>query len=68
MSGSTIPFELYPVPLQKALTVIPLTHGIKLLKMSSLGVESGDPLTHVLVLTGVTITGAVVALLSFRWE
>lgn len=68
LSGSTIPFEILPVPLQKALEVVPLTHGIKLLKMASLGLDMSNAYIHVLILSGITIAGAVIALFTFRWE
>lgn len=68
LSGSTIPFEILPPSLQKALEVVPLTHGIKLLKMASLGLEMSTAYIHVLVLSGITIIGAVIALFTFKWE
>jgi ABC-2 type transport system permease protein len=68
LSGSTIPFELLPIPLQKALEVVPLTHGIKLLKMSSLGLDMSNAYIHVLVLAGITVAGAVIALFTFKSE
>jgi ABC-2 type transport system permease protein len=68
LSGSTIPFEIMPAPLQKALEIVPLTHGIKLLKMFSLGADTTNAYMHILVLSGITIIGAIVALITFKWE
>ena len=41
LSGTTIPFELFPKGLQKVASVLPLTQGIKLMKQVSMG-ESID--------------------------
>lgn len=32
LSGATIPFEIFPTFLQNVATILPLTHGIQLLK------------------------------------
>jgi ABC-2 type transport system permease protein len=68
LSGSTIPFEILPLPLQKVLAIIPLTHGIKLLKMASLGLEMSSAYSSVLVLSAITLAGAAIALFTFKWE
>jgi ABC-2 type transport system permease protein len=54
--------------LQKILEIVPLTHGIKLLKMASMGLDMTGAYVHILVLLGVTIIGGVVSLVTFRWE
>ena len=42
LSGATIPFELFPDTVQKVCNVLPLTHGIKLLKAVSLNMWSQE--------------------------
>lgn len=68
LSGSTIPFEMLPAPLQKALEIVPLTHGIKLLKISSLDLDMSGAYVHVIVLAGISVVGAIVTFFTFKWE
>jgi ABC-2 type transport system permease protein len=68
LSGSTIPFEIMPIPMQKAMEVVPLTHGIILLKMTSLGSHVPGSLHHVVVLISIIIVGGIISMVTFRWE
>lgn len=67
LSGATIPFEIFPKPLQTAAGFLPLTQGIKLLKASSLGLEV-NLLLPLLVLFGALILGILLSMRFFRWE
>lgn len=42
LSGATIPFEIFPVFIQKIANILPLTHGIQLLKNISLGIYNQE--------------------------
>lgn len=67
-SGSTLPYEIMPSALQKFAQMLPLTHGIKLLKTAALGLKI-DSVTMPIVLMisiGVICTG--IALRFFKWE
>ncbi len=50
LSGATIPYEVFPTPLQKIAEFLPLTQGIKLLKESSLGIPVGNLTLAIIVL------------------
>ncbi|WP_414150813.1 ABC transporter permease [Acetobacterium carbinolicum] len=67
LSGATIPFEIFPEPLQFVAGFLPLTQGIKLLKASSLGLEV-NLLVPLLVLFGALILGILLSMRFFRWE
>lgn len=68
LSGATIPFELFPKGLQKVASVLPLTQGIKLMKETSLGIESKGIMARVLLLFGITIVCCLLSVKTFRWE
>lgn len=67
-SGATLPYEAMPPSLQRASDFLPLTQGIKLLKVTSLGL----PINSVVVPIGVTALFAVIcigiSLKFFQWE
>lgn len=67
-SGTTLPYEIMPAALQRAADLLPLTHGIKLMKSASLGMPL-EPLTFSV---GMMILLALVCILLsirfFRWE
>lgn len=67
-SGTTLPYEAMPESLRKLADVLPLTHGIKLIKAATLGL----PMDGVWFSTAITLSIAVVcifvSLRFFRWE
>jgi ABC-2 type transport system permease protein len=67
LSGATIPFEIFPQPLQAVAGFLPLTQGIKLLKSSSLGLET-SLLIPLIVLVGSLVIGIILSIRFFRWE
>lgn len=67
LSGATIPFEIFPQPLQTIAGFLPLTQGIKLLKSSSLGLET-SLLIPLIVLVGSLVIGIILSMRFFRWE
>lgn len=67
-SGTTIPYEILPAPLQLAADLMPLTQGIKLLKATSLGLpmeNAWQPILVILVLATICIA---LSIRFFKWE
>jgi ABC-2 type transport system permease protein len=67
-SGATLPYEVMPAAMQKAVDVLPLTQGIKLLKAASLGQEISGVLIPVLVMAVLAAVCIVISLRFFQWE
>lgn len=67
LSGATIPFEIFPQQLQVVASLLPLTQGIKLMKSTSLGLET-SLLIPLIVLVGSLIIGIILSMRFFRWE
>lgn len=68
LSGATIPYELFPRVLQNIADVLPLTHGIKLLKSISLGIYSDQMWLSVILLVVFMVVGSIISVVSFRWK
>lgn len=67
-SGATLPYEVMPTGLQKAVSIMPLTQGIKLLKASILGLPLEGVLVGFIGLILMTIICLAIAIRHFRWE
>lgn len=68
LSGATIPFELFPDTVQKVCNVLPLTHGIKLLKAVSLNMWSQEIWISVAFLIVFAVVGCILSVVSFKWD
>lgn len=68
LSGATIPYEIFPIGLQRVADFMPLTQGIKLLKGFSLGLPIDDLITPILVMMIATVIGIVGSITLFKWE
>lgn len=68
LSGATIPFELFPEAVQKVCNLLPLTHGIKLLKAVSLDAWSSDIWISVALLLVFAVVGCIISVVSFKWD
>lgn len=68
LSGATIPFELFPDAVQKVCNVLPLTHGIKLLKAVSLNTWSEEIWISVALLIVFAVVGCIISIVSFKWD
>ncbi len=68
LSGATIPFELFPDAVQKVCNVLPLTHGIKLLKAVSLNTWSQEIWISVALLIVFAVVGCIISVVSFKWD
>lgn len=68
LSRATIPFELFPDTVQKVCNVLPLTHGIKLLKAVSLNMWSQEIWISVALLIVFAVVGCIISVVSFKWD
>lgn len=68
LSGATIPFELFPDAVQRVCNILPLTHGIKLLKAVSLDMWSSDIWISVALLVVFAVVGCIISVVSFKWD
>ena len=67
-SGTTLPVEVMPRAMQRAVSFLPLTQGMALMKDTFLGISGGNAALPVLVMLGVTALCAGLAVRFFRWE
>lgn len=68
LSGATIPFELFPDGLQNIASLLPLSQGIRLMKLVSLGQSSEAVLGIVVLLLAITLICCMISVKAFRWE
>ncbi|WBW97198.1 ABC transporter permease [Oceanirhabdus sp. W0125-5] len=68
LSGATLPYEKMPIIMQKIVNVLPLTQGIKLLKASALGVDTGNILLPLSVMIGLIVLCIPLSIRYFKWE
>lgn len=67
-SGATLPFEVMPAVMQKAVSVFLLAQGIRLMKSAFLGVPIPNAWLPVTVMVSVTVICTGLAVQFFRWE
>lgn len=67
-SGATLPYEVMPVALQKVADILPLTQGIKLLKVASLGLPIDSVFIPVIVMIVIAVICTTISLRFFKWE
>lgn len=67
-SGTTLPVEVMPRAMQRAVSFLPLTQGMTLMKNTFLGISGENAVLPVLVMLGVTALCAGLAVRFFRWE
>lgn len=68
VSGATIPYEILPKALQLFSDIMPLNHGIKLLKASSLNIGVENGIISVVYLGGLTVISVIISVKTFKWE
>lgn len=68
LSGSMIPYELFPKGLQRAADVMPLTQGVKLMKAASVGIWPESVCGSAILLIVITVLCGSISVKSFRWE
>lgn len=67
-SGATLPYEIMPPALQKFADVLPLTQGIKLLKITSLGLPVNSVFLPIVIMLLLAIICIGISIRFFRWE
>lgn len=67
-SGATIPYEVMPRFFQWVMDILPLSHGIHLLKQASTGEPLTDGLFHIVILALCIIIGLCGAITFFKWK
>ena len=67
-SGATLPYEVMPGTLQKIADILPLTQGIKLLKVTSLGLPIENTFVPMIVMVVLAVICIGVSLCFFKWE
>ena len=68
LSGATVPFEIMPKGMQMVSNIMPLTHGIKLLKTASLAIPVDNVLISIIYLSILAITCTIVSVATFKWD
>lgn len=66
LSGATVPYEIMPRGLRMVAEVMPLTHGIKLLKGVSLGEGISQYIPSIVILIFTAIIGMIISIKTFR--
>lgn len=67
-SGATLPYEVMPEALQRVVSLLPLTQGIKLIKASLLGLSIDSVLLPVIEMGILAIVCIIISLKFFKWE
>ncbi len=67
-SGATLPLEVMPGAMQKVVSIFPLTQGIQLMKVASLGLPTGGLWVPAAVMGTVTVICMGAAVKCFKWE
>ncbi len=67
-SGATLPYEIMPESMQRVVDVMPLTQGIKVLKVATLGLPSENSLLPMGVLVVLAAACLTIAIRFFKWE
>ncbi len=67
LSGATVPYEVMPKGLRLFAEIMPLTHGIKLLKGVSLGEPIGQFTVSIFILIFTAIIGMLISIKTFRY-
>lgn len=67
-SGTTIPFQIFPQPLQRIAGILPLRQGIILLNGISSGGGFSQYTPQLLILIAIAAISIAVSLYAFRWD
>lgn len=67
-SGATIPYEAMPRIFQWLMDIMPLSHGIHLLKQATIGEAITDGLIHIIILGLCIATGLWGTIKFFKWK
>lgn len=67
-SGATLPYEVMPTAMQKVVDVLPLTQGIKILKLATLGLPMNNNLVSIIIMAVIAVVCSFIAIKFFKWE
>ena len=67
-SGTTLPFEVMPIAMQKIISIFPLTQGIQLMKATFLGLPTENVLLPVVVMGAGILICFGISVKCFKWE
>ena len=67
-SGATLPYEIMPNALQNFANILPLTQGIKLLKVTALGLPIDNIIFPIGLMVVIIVICTTVSLKFFKWE
>ena len=65
-SATLYPITVYPVALQWMIKLLPLWHGVELMRQLSIGALSASTIGHVAYFTGMSVLGIVLATRRLR--
>lgn len=68
LSGATVPYEIFPVPLARVAEVLPLTQGIKLLKGFSIGTEGQALMLPIIIMIVIAAVSGALSIKLFKWD
>lgn len=68
LSGATIPYEIMPKLLQKISNVMPLTHGIKILKGISMGRSMNEFVFPIVMLLSIGVVCIIISVRVFKYD
>lgn len=67
-SGTTLPFEVMPIPMQKVIGILPLTQGMQLMKSTFLGLPTENVLFPIVVMGTIILICFGISVKCFKWE
>jgi ABC-2 type transport system permease protein len=67
-SGTTLPYEVMPAAMRKAVDILPLTQGIKILKSAVLELPMNNVLLPIIIMLVIAAVCSFVSIKFFRWE
>ena len=68
LSGSTFPSEMFPEKMIVYTKILPLTHGVELMKGVSFGLPLSGFIPQIVILAGFTVVCTVISVFTFTWE
>ncbi|MGN1171195.1 MAG: ABC transporter permease [Lachnospiraceae bacterium] len=67
-SGATFPYEVMPDGMKAVVNILPLTHGIKILKCATLGLPMEKVFVPVVIMFVIAVICSLVGIKFFKWE
>lgn len=67
-SGATLPYEVMPESMKAVVNILPLTHGIKILKCATLGQPKENVTLPVVLMLVIAAVCSFIGIKFFKWE